>query len=147
MYIHVHDIVCIRVCVCVCVRVCVCAVNGRQPLPTLDTHEVKEVQRELAQIRDRVNVILDSLDGRRADESVGGAGGGASRTTHVATPQLPATAVKTEGEPMSCPLLPGYCPALLPGYLIVMLHVYTCTHLIAMLRVYNYVHVHNIISA
>lgn len=38
------------------------AVHGREPLPTLDSHEVQEVRRELCQIRDKVNAILDSLD-------------------------------------------------------------------------------------
>ena len=48
--------------VCLCVCVLYYTVHGREPLPTLDSHEVKEVRRELSQIRDKVNVILDSLD-------------------------------------------------------------------------------------
>lgn len=60
----------------------------------MDAHEVQEVRRELSQIRDKVNVILDSLDGRSAGEGVATAVDKASKPTHVSTPQPVA---KTEG--------------------------------------------------
>ena len=77
---------------CVCVYVCARTVNGREPLPTLDAHEVQEVRRELSQIRDKVNIILDSLDGRES------ARGRPPKPTHNApTPQPESPVTKTEG--------------------------------------------------
>ena len=75
------------------------SVHGREPLPTLDAHEVQEVRRELSQIRDKVNVILDSLDGRSAGEGVVTPIDKAAKPTHVSTPQPVA---KTEGGTTIC---------------------------------------------
>ena len=88
----------ISLCVCVCMCVCVCSVHGREPLPTLDAHEVQDVRRELSQIRDKVNVILDSLDGRSAGGSVGAVRHSDSKRSLRALSPHPETPVtKTEG--------------------------------------------------
>lgn len=39
------------------------AVHGKEPLPILDASEVQEVRKELIAIRDKVNVLLDAIDG------------------------------------------------------------------------------------
>lgn len=38
-------------------------VHGKEPLPSLDVAEVQEVRKELVAIRDKVNTLLDALDG------------------------------------------------------------------------------------
>jgi protein TFG len=72
-------------------------IHGREPLPTLDAHEVQDVRRELSQIRDKVNVILDSLDGR----SAGGSGGAvrhsdSKRSLRALSPHPETPVTKTE---------------------------------------------------
>ena len=37
--------------------------HGKEPLPTLDASEVQEVRKELIAIRDKVNTLLDAIDG------------------------------------------------------------------------------------
>lgn len=39
------------------------AVHGQEPLPILDASEVQEVRKELIAIRDKVNTLLDAIDG------------------------------------------------------------------------------------
>ena len=36
--------------------------HGRQPLPTLDASVVQDVRKELCDIRDKVNVLIDAID-------------------------------------------------------------------------------------
>ena len=38
-------------------------VHGKEPLPTLDASEVQEMRKELVAIRDKVNTLLDAIDG------------------------------------------------------------------------------------
>lgn len=38
-------------------------VHGKEPLPTLDASEVQEVRKELVAIRDKVNILLNAIDG------------------------------------------------------------------------------------
>ena len=77
---------------------CVCTVHGREPLPTLDSHEVEVVRRELCQIRDKVNAILDSLDGKSGDHSLATAVGGKSpQQAMSAAAQLEATSTTSTG--------------------------------------------------
>jgi hypothetical protein len=40
------------------------AVHGKEPLPTLDASEVQKVKKELITIRDKVNMLLDAIDGK-----------------------------------------------------------------------------------
>ena len=70
------------------------AVHGREPLPTLDSHEVQEVRRELCVIRDKVNTILDSLDGKLGGATRGTRGGS------TLSPPLPSSST-TQPEPTS----------------------------------------------
>lgn len=39
------------------------AVHGKEPLPALDASEVQEVRKELVAIRDKVNILLNAIDG------------------------------------------------------------------------------------
>lgn len=46
-------------------------VHGKEPLPVLDASEVQEVRRELVAIRDKVNILLDAIDGHPKPSSGG----------------------------------------------------------------------------
>ncbi len=39
------------------------SVHGKEPLPVLDASEVQDVRKELVSIRDKVNVLLNAIDG------------------------------------------------------------------------------------
>lgn len=39
-------------------------VHGKEPLPLLDASEVQDVRKELIAIRDKVNTLLDAIDGK-----------------------------------------------------------------------------------
>ena len=99
-----HNCVCVYMYVCVCMcwlgavhSDCGCVVlyntvHGREPLPTLDSHEVQEVRRELSLIRDKVNILLDSLDGNAGQ---GGAGADVATATAANTSE-PALTTQAE---------------------------------------------------
>ncbi len=57
-------------------------VHGKVPLPTLDASEVQEVRKELVDIRDKVNTLLNALDGA------------ASNSDSTAQPTLTTNAAK-----------------------------------------------------
>ena len=44
-------------------------VHGKEPLPTLDASEVQQVRKELVLIRDKVNVLLNAIDGAKAESA------------------------------------------------------------------------------
>ena len=39
------------------------AVHGKEPLPIIDASEVQEVRKELVAIREKVNTLLNAIDG------------------------------------------------------------------------------------
>ena len=79
------------------------AVHGREPLPTLDSHEVQEVRRELCVIRDKVNTILDSLDGKSGGTTRGARGGStlSQPQPSSSTTQPEPTSTKMKGKQRS----------------------------------------------
>ena len=105
-YLYVDVLRCV-VCVCVYVCVFVCTVHGREPLPTLDAHEVQQVRCELAQIRDRINVIVDSLDVKAARESGSRGSSGSKQRNSGSTPQPDTPVTKSEG--LATPTLTPPC--------------------------------------
>lgn len=54
-------------------------VHGKEPLPIIDASEVQQVRKELIIIRDKVNAILNAIDG--APKSKESAMGGATKPT------------------------------------------------------------------
>ena len=74
-------------------------VHGKEPLPTLDASEVQEVRKELIAIRDKVNTLLDAIDGAPKATS--------SQDVSVVEKQTSSrptvdTTTKTEGKDRPC---------------------------------------------
>ena len=88
-------------------------VHGKQPLPTLDASEVQEVRKELVAIRDKVNTLLDALDGtprgqgRISVSLSGGRMGSESKmeTNKQTTPTAAPMTVPRQGMLVVCVLL------------------------------------------
>ena len=83
-------------------------VHGKQPLPTLDASEVQEVRKELVAIRDKVNTLLDALDGTPRGQGriivslSGGRMGSESRTDKQTTPTAAPVTVSRPGMCSMC---------------------------------------------
>lgn len=65
-------------------EVLIAAVHGLEPLPILDASEVQEVRKELIAIRDKVNTLLDAIDGKPKPDEVAPAPS-TSKMSRVAT--------------------------------------------------------------
>ncbi len=62
------------------------SVHGKVPLPTLDASEVQEVRTELVTIRNKVNTLLNALDGASSKS-----GGTTNAIPVSSTPKAPDT--------------------------------------------------------
>ena len=76
-------------------------VHGREPLPTLDASVVQEVRKELCDIRDKVNVLIDAIDHVPKTPSGRGLGSvdrrAAADTSGSSQQTKPTSGVKSEG--------------------------------------------------
>ena len=73
-------------------------VHGREPLPSLDAHEVQAVKKELAIIRDKVNTLLDALDVQPKGTETAPATAAPVTTSQPTQPVGVVTASKPEGK-------------------------------------------------
>ena len=71
------------------------SVHGKVPLPTLDASEVQEVRKELVTIRDKVNTLLNALDG--ASSKSGGT------TNPTPAPSTPMDTIKQSAPSSNMP--------------------------------------------